>query len=738
MQLFADIIIEISHEKLDRTFQYMIPEKFADSIFPGAYVMIPFGKGDRQIKGYVVNVTDRPDFDVSKQKEIAGVLNDAPDRPVEVLLKLAAWMKRHYGGTAIASLKCVLPVKARMNVKEKKTVSLLLDRQKAEEVCEDFVQKHQSARARLLKALIETGSADCSLITSKLNISSSVVKVLAERKIISVESAEVYRNPVISGRETKRISELTDGQKKIIGDFFERYDSGDRKPCLIHGVTGSGKTEVYIDIIEGIVKRGKQAIMLIPEISLTFQTVMRFYARFGDRVSYMHSRLSAGERYDQFLRAERGDIDVMIGPRSALFTPFPNLGIIVMDEEHETSYKSETMPKYHARETAQELAELCSAAFVMGSATPSVDAYYRASTGVYRLYTLEERAAGGKLPDVYTVDLREELKNGNRSVFSDKLRSLMNDRLQKREQIMLFLNRRGYAGFVSCRKCGFVYKCPHCDVALSQHGMERLVCHYCGYEIPMAHICPECGSRYIGGMKAGTEQIEKIVNREFPDARTLRMDMDTTRGKGDYEKILGAFADEEADILIGTQMIVKGHDFPNVTLVGILAADMSLYADDYRAGERTFELITQAAGRAGRAEKKGEVVIQTYSPDHYAIAAAAAQDYNMFYAEEEAFRELGEYPPVSHLLSVLIEDRDEAEAGRTASAICGIAGSFGMARTIGPTDAAIGKIKDIYRKQVYVRCMDYEVLSDIKDSIESKRDSDGNFHSHVEFDFDPI
>ena len=739
MQLYADIIIEISHEKLDRTFQYIIPESLQERITPGTCVSVPFGSSNRIIKGYVIEVTDRAEFDPSRQKEIAAVLTDNdPDRPVEKLLALAAWMKKHYGGTAIAALKCVLPVKAKVSAKEKKSLSLAVGTGEAEAACERFLAGHQNARARILRAIIENGPSDLSLVTGRLHVAAGTVKALEAKGLVSISTETVYRNPSMAVSAGDRISELTAQQKYIISDFLGRYDSGDRKPCLIHGVTGSGKTEVYIELTEAVVRRGKQAIVLIPEIALTYQTVMRFHARFGERVSYLHSRLSAGERYDQFMRAQKGDVDVIIGPRSALFTPFPDLGIIVMDEEHETSYKSETVPKYHARETAEELARLTGAAFVMGSATPSVDAYYRAEHGVYRLYDMKERASGGSLPKVMTVDMREELRNGNRSVFSGKLRELMQDRLRKHEQMMLFLNRRGFAGFVSCRKCGFVYKCPHCDVSLSLHRSGKLVCHYCGYEITMAKTCPKCGSKYIAGMKAGTEQIEKLVREQFPEARVLRMDMDTTRKKGDHEKILSAFADGEADVLIGTQMIVKGHDFPNVTLVGILAADMSLYANDYRAGERTFELITQAAGRAGRADKPGEVVIQTYSPDNFAIEAAADQDYERFYAEEASCRELCGYPPAEHLLSVLIEDRAEAEALRTAGEVCSVSAGFEDVQTIGPADAVPGRINDIFRKSVYIKSKDYERLTDVKDAIENGRELKNDYHSHVEFDFDPV
>ncbi len=753
--LYADIIIDISTESLDRTFQYRIPEGLEDAVSPGSLVMIPFGRGDRVRSGYVVNITDKPEFDPARTKDILSVKEDNKDRPVGNLLRLASWMKHDYGGTLIQSLKVVLPKKTPVKPVEKETVRLVASEEETGACIEEFTRKRQVARLRLLKALIEANAMDKRLITRKLAVGSPVIKALQERGIVEVERKTSYRNPLVSGTEQggalhgRKVSHLTADQQEIINSVLSGYDGGDLRPSLIHGVTGSGKTEVYIDIIEGMVKRGHQAIMLIPEISLTYQTVVRFTARFGDRVSFIHSRLSTGERYDQFLRAERGEIDVMIGPRSALFTPFPSLGIIVMDEEHETSYKSEQMPRYHARETAAKLAEMSGAAFVMGSATPSVEAYSRAVKGEYRLYEMPERITGGELPVVYTVDLRRELAGGNKSIFSGKLRSLMEDRLSHGEQTMLFLNRRGYSSFVTCRKCGFVYKCPHCDVSLSLHGDRKLHCHYCGYEVRMQDTCPECGSKYIGGMRAGTEQVENMVREAFPGARTIRMDMDTTRRKGDYERILASFANEEADILIGTQMIVKGHDFPRVTLMGILAADMSLYAGDYRAAERTFELLTQAAGRAGRAAASGgggrrlmgEVVIQTYSPDNYAVIAAAHQDYRRFFEEEIAYRRIGSYPPEGHLLQIIIENKDERAAADTAAGLAKIAGRFSGERKalqiIGPADARISKINDIYRKAVYVKSADYELLASLKDVIEADRMQRQDFCSRVEFDFDP-
>lgn len=499
------------------------------------------------------------------------------------------------------------------------------------------------------------------------------------------------------------------------------YDKGDYKTYLLHGVTGSGKTEVYLAAIEHVLNHGRQAIVLIPEIALTFQTVQRFYHRFGDKVSIMNSRMSKGERYDQFLRAQRGDISVMIGPRSALFTPFSNIGIIIIDEEHEGAYKSETVPRYHAREVACHMAKEAGASVILGSATPSMESYYAAMNGHIELIKLDSRAGSGELPSVDIVDLREELRLGNRTIFSNRLRELMSDRLAKHEQIMLFLNKRGVAGFISCRSCGKVMKCPHCDVSLTEHANGRLMCHYCGYTAPKITVCPSCGSRYVSGFRAGTEGVEAQVKKTFPQARVLRMDMDTTRGKDGHEKILSEFANGNADILIGTQMIVKGHDFPNVTLMGVLAADMSLYSSDYRASERTFQLLTQASGRAGRAEKSGNVVIQTYTPEHFSIVSAANQDYNAFYEQEISYRKLCGYPPVDNLMKIMLSSPDEMLLTKSAAWVKAFVDNnckYKGLMCIGPADAPIYKIKDVYSKIIYVKHKDREVLNSIYEKLD--------------------
>ena len=739
--MYADIIIDITHEKLDKIFQYRIPAELDGVLAVGMEVIVPFGRGTRETSGYVVGFSGTCDYDETKIKEIL--------RPAEKsmaiegkLVALAAWMKEHYGGTMIQALKTVLPVKQAQNEKRQRSLRRLVSVEEGREKLEEYIHKNQKARARLMAALLDDEEIDYALVAKKLCITLPVVKALEEQGILEIRSQTVYRNPV---KETDRRGKeivLTKEQEEAVRTFCDEYRAGDYRTYLLYGITGSGKTEVYMEMIREVVSRGRQVIVLIPEIALTYQTVMRFYRKFGDRVSVMNSRLSAGERYDQMMRAKNGELDVMIGPRSALFTPFPDLGLIVIDEEHEAAYKSEQVPRYHARETAEVRARMEHAGVVLGSATPSMEAFYRCEKGEYKLLKLGHRSAGSTLPQVYTADMREELKKGNRSILSDKLRELMEDRLKKGQQIMLFINRRGYAGFLSCRSCGYVVKCPHCDVSLSAHRNGRMVCHYCGHEEPTAKVCPVCGSKHIGGFRAGTQQIEELVKQEFPGARVLRMDLDTTRAKEGHEKILSAFADGEADILVGTQMIVKGHDFPNVTLVGILAADMSLYAEDYRAAERTFELLTQAAGRAGRGKERGEVVIQTYSPEHYSIRTAAAQDYPAFYEEEMNYREMMGYPPAEHLLGILISGEDEALLEKGAHYLkeyAFLAAKGREVQIIGPASPYVGKVKDIYRRVLYLKQESYEELIRMKNRMEQYIEMNSGFSKmRIQFDFDPV
>ena len=583
------------------------------------------------------------------------------------------------------------------------------------------------------------------LVTGKLNVTTQTIRSLEQAGLVEVIEEKVYRS-ALPDTETNRWAvggkkQLSEEQQAVVDRMIAEYAQGIRDTYLLRGVTGSGKTEVYMELIEQVIGLGKQAIVLIPEIALTYQTLLRFYQRFGDRVSVMNSKLSPGERSDQFERARKGEIDIMIGPRSALFTPFERLGLIIIDEEHEASYKSETMPKYHAREVAKEICRMHEASLLLGSATPSLEAYFQAKEGKIKLFELNNRLAGGELPTVYIEDLREELRQGNRSIFSRRLKELLQDRMQKGQQSMLFLNRRGFAGFVSCRACGHVMKCPHCDVSLSEHNNGKLVCHYCGYETPQVTKCPQCGSKYILGFRAGTQQIEEMLLKEFPQARVLRMDADTTKSKDSYEKILSQFANEEADILVGTQMIVKGHDFPKVTLVGVIAADMSLHVGDYRAAERTFQLLTQAAGRAGRSTLPGEVVIQTYQPDHYAVVHAANQDYEGFFEEEIAYRDLMMYPPVANMMAILVLSNDELTGMARANELVDVMKRlFREERlsVIGPASASIGKINDIYRSIIYVKHRDYAMLVRVKDEMEALIAQKGWNADAVQFDFNPM
>lgn len=737
MARFANVIVDISHEKLDKTFQYRIPQEMETDITLGVLVDIPFG--NRTIQGYVVELTDEPEFDISKIKPLIGVKKGSVAIESQ-LIALAGWMRKNYGSTMNQALKTVIPIKQKTKNIEKRTLRLQISDGEAKTQLALCEAKHYTAKARLLRELIAQKELDYTLVTQKLGVASSVIKGFEKQGILSIETTTSFRNPVKHLECKGYHLTLNEHQQKVVDCVCSHMDTNDPQTFLLKGVTGSGKTEVYMELISHVVAKGKQAIVLIPEIALTYQTVMRFYNRFGNRVSIMNSKLSQGEKYDQFQRAKTGDIDIMIGPRSALFTPFRDLGLIIIDEEHESSYKSETSPRYHAREVAIERARMNGASVVLGSATPSIESYYAAKKGEFILLELNQRVEEKELPECEIVDLREELRLGNRSILSERLQTLMEDRLAKRQQIMLFLNRRGIAGFVSCRACGHVIKCPHCDVSLSQHNNGKMVCHYCGYEEASPKNCPSCGSKYIGGFKAGTQKIEQIVGMRFPSARILRMDYDTTRTKDSYEKILQSFANQEADILIGTQMIVKGHDFPNVTLVGVLAADMSLHLSDFHAAERTFQLLTQAVGRAGRGKEKGEAIIQTYDPKHYAIMTAKEQDYEDFYEQEIMYRELLFYPPVWNLLVILCTSDQEESVDfytQTLSDFLQEGRQKGV-QIVGPADATVTKINDVYRKVVYIKAKEYQTLVNIKDQVEewNKRQTN-NKNVNIQFDFNP-
>lgn len=741
--LYADVVIDISHEALDKVFQYRVPLSLREKIAPGVRVCVPFGRGNRETEGYVVATGKETEYDPGKIKEISCVVPGSLTVESQ-LIQVAAFLKKQYGSSMIAALRTVMPVKNKVRHKEEIKISLGIDQEAAGNLLLSWEKKHYSARARMMRRLLEKESLlkeeavkDCKLPMKEL-------RKLEEEGILCMEKKVLYRDPFPNLQKKNSSFPLNEEQQQIADDFQERYSKGEQNTYLLYGVTGSGKTEVYLALIEQILKDEKQAIVLIPEISLTYQTVKRFYERFGNQIAVIHSRMSQGEKSDACERIRLGDANVVIGARSALFAPTKNLGLIIIDEEHDGAYKSDTSPKYHARETAIFRAGLAGASVVLGSATPSVESFYKAQNGEYILWSMKKRAGNARLPEVRIEDLREEFRKGNRSIFSESLHQKIEERLEKKEQIMLFLNRRGFAGFVSCRNCGTVVKCPHCDVSLTFHRSGTLRCHYCGYETAFSRQCPVCKSLHVAAFGLGTEKVEAALYKEFPEARVIRMDMDTTKRKNAHQQMLEDFSVGKADILLGTQMIVKGHDYPNVTLVGILAADLSLHGQDFRSGERTFQLLCQAAGRAGRGQKKGEVVIQTYSPDHYAITTAAEHSYDSFYEQEYAYRSLMAYPPCAHLLVILIQCGDESQAVLTVMRIQKMIQQSqqnvsDMVQILNPGEAAISKLKDVYRKVLYLKHKDAEKLLDLKARLEPVLEKHPLFAGvQIQFDFDPM
>lgn len=575
--------------------------------------------------------------------------------------------------------------------------------------------KRLAGQLRVLSAICPGESISVEELKEKAAVTDSPIHTLLQKGIL-VEQRRQEKRDVFQLEDYTPTQPFypTPAQAQALALLREEEQKAQKRPVLLHGVTGSGKTEIYMQLIEHVIMEGKQAIVLVPEISLTPQTMERFISRFGKRVSVTHSRLSLGERLDQWRKARDGEISIIIGPRSALFMPFSNLGVIVMDECHESSYISDVTPKYHTREVARKLSELTGALLVMGSATPDIDSYHRAVTGEFLLLQLKERTKGSHLPEVFVTDMRKELEDGNRSAFGLPLQQAIRENLEKGQQTMLFLNRRGYSTFVSCRKCGEALTCPSCNVSYTYHASDKaLVCHYCGKEVPVPKTCPSCGSHYIRYFGTGTQKIEEETRRLFPEASVLRMDADTTTGKNGHARILELFGKGKADILIGTQMIAKGHDFPNVTLVGILAADLSLNLGTYQAAETCFQLITQAAGRAGRGELAGRVFIQTYQPENYAIRMAAAQDYEGFYQEEILLRQAMEYPPFSHIFSVLITGEMEQEVILAAQRLGAYMNHYAEragCTVVGPAPAPLPKFRGEFRWQIFAKGTDADRL----------------------------
>ena len=627
--------------------------------------------------------------------------------------------------------------------KEKRLLSLDMEHPLLEVAWQKAEKDKRLEGQRLILEYLRNGEeVTAEELKEKFGITDSPIRTLLGKGILKERKQAELRN-VFDAEDFERTTAFipTEEQAAALDALRLEMEKEEKRPVLLHGVTGSGKTEIYMQLIADVLEKGKQAIVLVPEIALTPLILERFISRFGEKVSVTHSRLSMGERVDQWKKARDGEISVIIGPRSALFMPFTDVGVIIMDEAHENSYVSDITPKYDTKDVAAAAAKKYNCLFLMGTATPDLVSYHRAKEGKYLLLELKERTGGGTLPEVFVTDLRKELEEGNRSAFSRELQDAIRENLRKGEQTMLFLNRRGYATFVSCRSCGEAVKCPECDITYTYHAKENaLVCHYCGRRVDVPQTCPQCGSKYIRYFGTGTQKIEEEARRLFPEARILRMDLDTTLTKHSHEKILETFGRGEADILIGTQMIAKGHDFPNVTLVGIMAADLSLNVDSYTAAETGFRLMTQAAGRAGRRDDRGRVYIQTYQPEHYAVKHAANQDYQGFFAEEILMRQMMGHPPFSSFFSILVtgEEKMEAEAAsQKLAAEIAKADGEGIAMILGPVPAALPRFRGEYRYQLIVKAAEEVALRELVLPVVEKMKKDRKSNVKYQLSLNP-
>ena len=781
---YAQIIVDNRASKVDRPFTYKIT-LFSDIVKVGMRVIVPFGRGNKPIKGFIIKLMD--DFDNGyKLKEIIDVLDDKP-LISKNLIDLGLWMKDRYLSSYLDAIQSVLPpgdykeintfvelinigdiddynndeqriisylkihgisllqvlkselkitnineilntlekleviqtiidIKTTISKKYEKWVKINLDY--SMEQAKVIIGTRSKNQLEIYEYLFNTNVCRLNDLIEKLNTSLSIVKALDKKDIITVFDKEVSRNPIkkIIPRYNKLI--FNQEQLEVYDQILNLNVNSNINKFLIHGITGSGKTEIYLQLVEEMLSKNKDSIILVPEISLTPQTIDRFVGRFGDEVAVLHSRLSQGERFDQWRSIKEGRVKIVVGARSAIFAPFNNLGLIVIDEEHENTYKSSQNPKYTTVEVALKRCELENSMLVMGTATPSIETYYKSIEGEYKLLELKERASKNDLPEVILVDMRDELQQGNKSIFSFKLYNELKRNLENKKQSILFLNRRGFSTFISCRSCGYVAKCSNCDISMTYHkNINKLRCHYCGVTESPPIVCPVCNSKYIKYFGLGTEKVEDLTKELFPYANIVRMDSDTTTLKGSFEDILEDMKNNKIDILIGTQMISKGLDFPNVTLVGIIAADTTLNLPDFRSPEKAFQLITQVAGRSGRGDTLGKVILQTYNPDHYSIMYSKKQDYKGFYETEISLRKEFLYPPYINLISILIYGENIYEVKDMSLSIYDIIKNYMKDiygdrlnnYLIGPNPAPIEKIKNNYRWQILIKVEDEQM-----------------------------
>ncbi|MCY7692867.1 primosomal protein N' [Bacillus altitudinis] len=763
--MIAEVIVDVTTKAIDRPFDYRVPDRFKGLVKTGMRVVVPFGP--RKIQGFVTKIKEETDVQSGNIKDIVDLFDLSPVLTDE-LLELSHWLTEKTLSYHITALQSMLPaamkakyekeiqvlsaeelpqslkelfgqqesilfadippeqlkpiqkhvqkghLEVRYHVSQKsgkkkvRTLQIAVTKEKLEEKQEQL-KKNAVKQKALLTFLFQANETTflAKDLQQQTGASSQTIKALIQEGLLTESYEEIYRDPYRDREFTPSTPlDLTTEQAEAAKPIHQAVSDEKHETFLLHGVTGSGKTEIYLQTIDHVLQKGKEAIVLVPEISLTPQMVQRFKERFGSNVAVLHSGLSTGEKYDEWRKIHRKEVKLVVGARSAVFAPFENLGMIIIDEEHESSYKQEEMPRYHAKDVAIERAGRHQCPVVLGSATPSLESYARAKKGVYTLLTLKRRVNQQQLPHVSLIDMREELRNGNRSMFSEELMLRLKEVLERKEQAVLFLNKRGYSSFVMCRDCGYVEQCPHCEISLTYHRFQkRLKCHYCGHEAPVPAECPECHSEHIRYFGTGTQRVEEELTKVLPEARVIRMDVDTTSRKGAHEKLLTSFGNKEADILLGTQMIAKGLDFPDVTLVGVLSADTSLHIPDFRSSEKTFQLLTQVSGRAGRHEKAGSVIIQSYTPSHYSIELTKQHDYEAFYEQEMLHRRHQSYPPFYFLAMVTVSHEEVTKAAHVTDKIVQFLkmNCAPNTRILGPAASPIAKIKDRYRYQCVIK-----------------------------------
>ncbi len=730
--MYAEVIINSNAKALNRIFDYVVPKDMESTIKIGARVFVPFGRGKKLEDGFVINLKE--DSEIAKNEDI--VLKEIAKIEIEESLtenniNLAKLMARKYFCNISDCIKLMLPPgtggKELTNRAKEKVGNFVFLKKDIEEIENDIENgKIKSDKhIRVLRFLMENDGMYISDLEILTEVNRNIFKTIEKNGYIEIVEKQIERNPFINKNiEKDEPKVLNEEQKRCYDSINFCIENNEFSKHLIYGITGSGKTEIYLQLIQKVLEMGKEAIVLVPEISLTPQMVDRFLARFGDTVAVLHSKLSIGERYDEWQKIAKGEAKIVIGARSAIFAPLENIGIIIIDEEHDISYKSDSTPRYNAKDLAKYIAEKNNCPLVLGSATPDIVTMKQAEDKDIQLYTLTKRATNSTLPDVEIVDLRNELAAGNRSMLSFKLQNEIENNLKNKKQTILFLNRRGYSTFVMCRECGYVAKCKNCNISLTYHSSgNRLKCHYCGFEMPVVKECPECNSKKVKYFGTGTQKLEEEINKLYPGASTIRMDIDTVSKKNSHEEILNTFKNENIDILIGTQMVVKGHHFPNVTLVGVITADGSLNLEDYRAVERTFQTLVQVSGRSGR-EEKGKVIIQTYNPDHYAIIDSQKQDYDLFYNQELNLRKMLNYPPFCDIILIRFTGKSLSEIQKISELVYKKINSVknDNIQIYKPVPSPIDKIKNKYRWRIIMKCkVTSRVLDIINFAIEDER-----------------